>query len=500
LARFFEPFRGDTLRLAGNEARLIAINEGRLLDFLAHSRFSNQFVGLARFAHAALNGNAQPPYGLLVNLNLRAVTANGDLSLIEKQLVKLLDETLWRPCDSCSHKTRCPIKYNVDTLRDPASGLETRRRVRRLFEIVHLRRRSHITVRDLRSALSWMLLRDHNCDDMARLLQSTDSGLTQRLAALYYPEAFADTIASSEQLNGSSSELRDERTSDRLVRRLRESDVGLVNLPKLDHRLDHSPSSAVPWMTYELRSLEGMKVLNELWNSAPNSGDHLPLSGILKGRRTMLEHWRRVAFFERRDNGWEQQIPYRSSRTLEDIIRLPSGNERDLACQHLRDSVVDAISLSEGLRNPDISQQFLALRTSRIKDAKIRSYRLFSKESFQVQVPVPSTQIDYLEYSPDVVELVSEEGKGHARLRISLDLLEMLELIRSGYRPTATDLQGLFVNLLIFRNELLATQFDRLLITPDDQTFYEVAARGSTSGIEFSVLHREVSSIRSGMQ
>ena len=31
----------------------------------------------------------------------------------------------------------------------------------------------------------------------------------------------------------------------------------------------------------------------------------------------------------------------------------------------------------------------------------------------------------------------------------------MLELIRSGYRPSPSDLQGLFVNLLIFRNALL---------------------------------------------
>ena len=63
---------------------------------------------------------------------------------------------------------------------------------------------------------------------------------------------------------------------------------------------------------------------------------------------------------------------------------------------------------------------------------------------------------------------------GHARLRISLDLLEMLELIRSGYRPSPADLQGLFVNLLIFRNALLNLPFDRVMVTPDDENLYEV--------------------------
>jgi serine/threonine protein kinase len=499
LAQFFAPFQGNDLNgLHANAARLIAINEGRLLDFLAHSQFSKDFVGLARFVHKALAAKAQPINALLVNLNLRAVTAGGDKSLVEKQLAKFLDDALWAPCDRCEYKARCPIKHNVDTLRDSASGREVRRRVRRLFEIVHLRRRSHMTMRDLRSALSWMILRDHGCGDVARLMSRTDRGVTDTLASLYYPEAFADQKVPALRQQSVQAEVRDERTVDRLVQRLRETDVGLVNLPTLDRRLDHSPQMAVPWMTFEKRSTEGVKVLNELWNSAPASGDELALNDLLEGRRRMLARWRRCAFFERRDDGWEQQIPYRSSRILEDIIELAPGPEREVACERLRDAVVDAISLSEGLRNSEISKRFLALRITRIKDAKVRSYRLFSKESFKVHVPVPSGQIEYFEYSADVVELVSEGGVGHARLRISLDLLEMLELIRSGYRPTMTDLQGLFVNLLIFRNELLATNFDRLLVTPDDQSFYEIEAHGSLSGIDLTLTPQKVNLISGG--
>ena len=50
----------------------------------------------------------------------------------------------------------------------------------------------------------------------------------------------------------------------------------------------------------------------------------------------------------------------------------------------------------------------------------------------------------------------------------------MLELIRSGYRPSPSDLQGLFVNLLIFRNALLNLPFDRVMVTPDDENLYEI--------------------------
>jgi serine/threonine protein kinase len=491
LAEFLAPFEGEELSaLAGSQARLIAINEGRLLDFLAHSAFATNFRGLQRFVHEALIGKSQPSRALLVNLNLRAVTAHGDDSLVERQLQAMLNRQLWQPCELCAYRGRCPIKHNVDTLGDDASGYAVRQRVRRLFELVHLRRRAHVTMRDLRSALSWMLLRDNGCDDVSALLARTDTGLTDALASLYYSEAFADH---EEAPQGSkSARVEDERAIDRLVRRLREADVGLVNLPPLDRRLDHAPLTAVPWMTFEGRSEHAAKVFDELWRSTPAPGDERGMRTVVSARRALLQRLRRRAFFERRDEGWTQQVPYRAAAMLERIIVLPAGADRDLECDKLRDAVVDAISLSEGLRNARVRRRFLALRVTRIRDAKVRSYRLFAKEDFRVRVPQPVGLVDHLEFAPDEVELVSERGAGHARLRISLDLLEMLQLIRSGYRPTTADLQGLFVNLLIFRNELLATHFDRLLVTPDDQVFYEIRARGSDEGIELAIAPQDL--------
>src|SRR5262249_5021282 len=83
--------------------------------------------------------------------------------------------------------------------------------------------------------------------------------------------------------------------------------------------------------------------------------------------------------------------------------------------------------------------------------------------------------------------VVGDHGQGVAHLRVSLDLLEMLDLVGSGYRPTASDLQGLFVNLLIFRNELLASTFDEVLVTTDDAEFYKIAAVGAPDGIHLAL-------------
>ncbi|RKH73127.1 hypothetical protein D7X96_03500 [Corallococcus interemptor] len=485
LAHFFAPFAGATLSgLSGTHARLIAINEGRLLDFLAHGAEAPRFAGLRRFVHAALEGAASSARALLVNLNLRAVAAGGEQSLVERQLQTMLRPELWAPCEGCAHRERCPIRHNVDTLRDAASGVTTRARVRRLFEVVHLRRRSHVTMRDLRSALSWMLLRDHDCEDVERMLGRQDARLPEALAWLYYPNAFAEpeaATASSVAPSGG------ERAVDRLVRQLREVDVGRVESPLLDRRLDRDPSSAVPWMTYEARSAHGGDVMASLGQHAPAVGDDVALPTLLAARRRLLAMRRRWAYFERRDEGWARMLPYRSAGLLEELLAgSDDGRQEDLRGE-LRDRVVDAISLAEGVRSADLRRRFLALKVTRVKDAALRSYRLFPRESFRVEVTRLPSLGRYLEYAPDAVELVAGSGRDGARLRISLDLFEMLELIRDGYRPTSADLQGLFVNLLIFRNELLTTTFDRVLVTENDATFYEIAAQGRSDGIRLSL-------------
>jgi serine/threonine protein kinase len=484
LASFLEPFEGGTLKgLDGNEARLIAINEGRLLDFLAHSAFADRFAGLRRYVLASLNGEEQPRRALLVNLNLRAITAGGTDSLADRQLVAMLKDELWAPCSGCEFAARCPIKHNIDTLRDRSSGQAVRERIRRLLEIVHLRRRAHVTMRDLRSALSFLLLRDQSCDDVARLLRRGDGRVTEDLARLYYPHAFAELDGGGNASREPVETGAEERAVDRLVRRLRESDIGLVNSPLLDRRLDHDPKTAVPWMTFEGRSDQAWRVMLAYTQNVPAPGDEVPFETLLEHRRILQSMWRRWAYFERRDDGWHTMLPYRSGPLLQRIVAPKDQEDAKVASIDLRDKVVDAISLAEGLRNREIRERYLGLKVTRVKDARVRSYRLFPKDSFRIDVAKAPGLIDFIEFAPDAVDVIAGRGDGVARLRVSLDLLEMLELIRSGYRPTTTDLQGLFVNLLIFRNELLATTFDEVLVTIDDREFYQIIASGASDGI-----------------
>ncbi|NOK18304.1 methylation-associated defense system protein kinase MAD6 [Corallococcus carmarthensis] len=487
LDAFFKPFEGEEMAgLSGSDVRLIAINEGRLLDFLAHGPRANAYGGLRRFVNDALGGRAAPEGALLVNLNLRAVTAGGANSLVERQLMQLLQPDLWASCDGCSVRKSCPLLHNANTLRDPNSGPTVRERVRRLFEVVHLRRRAHVTMRDLRSALSWLLLRDHGCADVQAVLKRIDQDGPAPVVALYYTEAFADPESGASlpvQTAGP------ERATDRLVRRLREADVGRVNHPTLDRQLDRNIDGAVPWMTFEARSEVANAQLRIYAAGVPRPSDDVPFPSVVEARRQLAAVLRRLAYFERRDSGWSDMLPYTSVGLLEGVINATEDAARDNACLDLRDRVVEAVSVAEGVRNPLLRRNYLALRVSRVKGAAIRSYRLFPKEEFRIEVSRPAHE-DFLEFAPDAVELASVEGP--ARLRISLDLLEMMELIRHGYRPTSADIQGLFVNLLIFRNELLATTFDRVLLSADDKQFFEVSAEARPEGIRMTLVRHGI--------
>jgi serine/threonine protein kinase len=483
LDAFLRPFEGQDIGASsGTEVRIIAINEGRLLDFLAHGPRAAAYIGLRRFVNDALHGGPSPDGILLVNLNLRAVTAGGAASLVERQLMQLLQPSLWAPCAGCSVRASCPLLHNANTLRDTNSGPAVRERVRRLFEVVHLRRRAHVTMRDLRSALSWLLLRDHRCEDVKVLLADADESGPAALVALYYPEAFADPEAGGGlpvRLEGP------ERAADRLVRRLRETDVGRVNHPILDRHLDADVDGAVPWMTFDDRSPTAAAKVRAYAAGVARPTDDVPFPAVVDARRTLAAVLRRWAYFERRDAGWRDMLPYTSITLLEAVINATTDEGREQACLDLRDRVVEAVSVAEGVRNPKLRRNYVALRVSRVKDAAIRSYRLFPKDDFRIEVTRPA-HAEFLEFAPDAVELVAVNGP--ARLRISLDLLEMLELIRHGYRPTTNDLQGLFVNLLIFRNELIATTFDRVLLSADDEQFYEVSAEGRPEGIRLSLV------------
>ena len=475
LSEFFAPFADDPAPTAPQTTHIIAINKGRLLDFFLDQAQTTLFSRLAAIVNSFFDPtnhaesdpaeSAMPNWLTIIDLNYRSVVAidpeRDGHSIFDRQLDALLQPVLWAPCGNCALRARCFIKHNADTLADPVSGPTVRTRLGALFEIVHLRRKLHITMRDMRSALSWLLARDHDCADVAALLAQEPTADDH--ARLLYYNAFADDDAPGEG-----------RSDDRLVRLLRQIDPAQVSNPADDRAL-HSGGQPGGRLAFEERSAWPAQLLEA---SDPRQGDPAPEAPAQQRRRHAM--LRRRAFYERRDNGWRHMLPYRALRDFQAAVADLGGNT-----EAVRQTLAQGISRAEGTTDKVLSAQNVCLRASHAEKARVRSFRLFPVEEFALRLPLnPNGQ--YLEYAPDQILFRHEppdatlrtSSARPAQLAVSLDVLELLTLIADGHRPSPDDAEGVYVNLTIFKNALAHLPYRRALLTRDNRDFYEVERIG----------------------
>ena len=213
LLEFFAAFEGsDDTKWPTHETRLIAINEGRLVDFL--TTYNKRFPRLKEIVRGGLNGSA-PTLGVaVINLNLRAVVADTETTndfIFDRLIRRMTDQQFWSPCAACDLRDRCYIYHNARTFMDPIAGPKVIERTKFLHTVTHLRGRLHVTLRDLRSALAFMLAGTRDCDDVHSLYNSGTSHAVQDILGGFYFNSW---------LGG------ERGSSDRLISLLKEIDVG----------------------------------------------------------------------------------------------------------------------------------------------------------------------------------------------------------------------------------------------------------------------------------
>jgi hypothetical protein len=72
-------------------------------------------------------------------------------------------------------KDRCYALHNARSFQDEVAGPRLMERLKTLYTMAHLRGRLHITMRDLRSALSFMLVGNRHCDEIHASVQRRQS-------------------------------------------------------------------------------------------------------------------------------------------------------------------------------------------------------------------------------------------------------------------------------------------------------------------------------------
>ena len=173
LKTFFRPFEGTT-EPNGNFVKIIAINEGKLRDFILKKR---EYVWLGKMVHHYLefNNYKLPEILAFINLNNRSIVEIDDEgSILDKLLDIILDKNnlkgFWHPCEpgNCEYAEKCYVKRNIDTFNDNDLGPVVRKRFKEIILALYLKKEKHITMRDIRSLISFVLFNKYTCKQLQK--------------------------------------------------------------------------------------------------------------------------------------------------------------------------------------------------------------------------------------------------------------------------------------------------------------------------------------------
>ena len=459
LQKFFAPFAGKGASgWPENHTRLIAINEGRLVDFfLEHEE---EFPLLAREIQRGLAGAAPEGDIAVINLNLRSVVGEpeeGQPSILESLIARMTQREYWQACEKCDLKGKCYAYHNAQTFQDPVAGPKVIERLKMFHTVTHLRGRLHITMRDLRSALAFMLVGTQDCDGIHRLYQNGGEETQNRILNGFYFNSW---------LGGA------EGSNDRLISLLREIDVAAVSNPDLDRALGflNPKTKAMSRFSFAERAGYDDELVETLFRNLPRDYSSKNRARLIVRHRNYLSHMRRRHFFERRDTGWKEMLPYGSIDPFLAAIEQPGVKSVEKVT-----AILWAINRGEGLSDPARLGNQLALRVRQVDKGTIRSYRLFDGNHFTLRTEQETAAHPFLECLSQALMLLYDSGDGHkASLRINLDIYEMLMRLNNGYRPSIEEQEGFYLSLAVFKNVLSAAPYQEVLLTESGFQFFQI--------------------------
>lgn len=465
---FLAPFQNGPP--VDNIVHLLAVNDGRLLEWIegVEGRLGRETL-LTKELYELLQQEAatQDSHIRFINLNQRSlvggITDDGtriDTSFLERLLNHLYGGTkageIWLPCSTCSAKDRCRVfqaarVFGPDAI-PSAMSAEVRNRARqRLFQAlqaVHLRGETHITVRELRAALVYVLFGVHFCDDYH------DGTFVDESEALpYWDRAFA---ADSPVRQGE------------VLRELARFDPALESHPQIDRFLLSHP-------------------VTDTSHTAPRYPG-LP-----------LESARRRAFFEWTEVDLKQ--------VLRDTDGL-SGEALDLARgSHIR-LFRELPLIRDPARLADITRD-LSAGISRLEDLPPRALdrtrvvplritpRTPTETAFWVEKPLENFRIEAvlppetegIERLHRQVSLIYRYRDGNEeKLHLGAELFHLLLELANGYQLGDVSTDDTFAHLSIFVQRLVREDERELLAwnPMQDEKLYKVAAviRNTPDGVK----------------
>lgn len=445
LDQFFAPFRNGSA--VEGLVRLLAINDGRLLEWVESQASAND-SRLAQELYDLLEGRpVEGSHIRFVSLNERSLVGgvqNGGKDIATDFLDKLVDQlyggrdacATWKPCERCTAKDRCEIVravrvFSPAKIAGSANDQVRRQARRRLFQAlqaVHLRGETHVSMRDLRACLVYVLFGTHYCDECH--LDSAVQGTP------YWDRAFRADIPG--------------RQGD-VLRELALFDPAIEAHPQLDRYLISEP----------------VKDLSKTASQYPDLG---------------LESARRRAFFEWTEDDAEQVTGVRNSldlargRHLKEFRSLPLSADTSELCARICAGISRLEDLPrQALDRPCVVPLRITPRTP--TETAFWVEKPLSSFTLKADLPCVSDGVDRLHRSASLI--YGYRNGMTETLHMGAELFHLLLELSDGYQMGDVSTDDTFAQLSIFVQRL-AREDEREILAwnpmQDDDVFRITAA------------------------
>lgn len=452
---------------------LLAINDGRLLEWIDgyQARHSHASTPLTDSLLTLLQHGTSQSHGHIRFFSLNQRTLVGDVavdppSITTDFLDRLLDQlyggtaagTIWSPCTTCSAQSRCEV-YRAARLfapeGHPAHGVvEARKRAReRLSEAlqaVHLRGEIHITVRELRAALVYVLFGVHFCN-------------------AYHAVDGSPPIAYWDRAFDADSPLRQGEVLRELVR----FDPALEAHPQVDRHLTSEPIA-----------------------DAPPSAPRYPTLTLASGRRRAFFEWTREEVTQ--VSGSPDGLDLARGRHLRQFRDLPLFDEgkRNAICRDL----CRGISKLEDLPPRAFERESVVplrvtprtpTETAFWVEKPLACFRL------EASLPSPTEGIERL-HRQAILAYRYRDGREEV-LRLGAELFHLLLELADGYQLGDVSTDDTFANLSVFVQRLVQEDASEVLVWNPmaDEAIYQITTeRRAPSGSPLQVLR--IASVAAG--
>ena len=420
LDKFFKPFHELSLHQGWRHPRILAVNSGKLLEWLEtqdETPLTKQLYGVL-FNSQDDGDQSLDPHIRLIDLNRRSLVGGVEQgqvragfleALLDRFLGAELNEDPWRDCSRCSAQHRCTAWHSVSLLRHPVTGKRVRERLADALQACHLRGEVHITARELRAALAFVFFGVHDCAELHE---------NPEIAPPFYWDRAFDATAPYRQ--------------GELLAELARFDPALDSNPLLDRALlrqtPHDPSNVATALA-SARRRAWFEWDDLQYNKVHLSVDSLPLLG-----GSQLERFRSVPLMRE-----EQRVQLCREICL-GIARLENLPEESFSGER-------GLPLRIQPRTPTDSVFWVVKPWGR----------------FSLEAPLPRTA-EGLEVLHTHLSLTYRyAGGGEECLPIGLELFHLLLALKDGAQLSGAGQEGVFAHLEIFTQRLAQEDARELL-------------------------------------